>query len=185
MKGQPANAHAAPRLRDPIPDRADRGLHAVERGWRPGSPGPDAVVRQGRAGRRRGVRHGESHGRGRFGQAGVEPPHAVLVACGLATYYCHVYLETDEDGQDGGDNSALLRSLYQDRAISSPALGSVWREGEACLAPTRRVVGAGYIRPEASRNNRTVPRLVGAADPAGNQGGRGDRLQGGEVVLLA
>src|ERR1019366_771227 len=60
---------------------------------------------------------------------------AVLVACGLATYYCHVYLETDEDGQDGGDNSALLRSLYQDRAISSPALGSVWREGEACLAP--------------------------------------------------
>ena len=33
---------------------------------------------------------------------------AVLVACGLATYYCHVYLETDEEGQDGGDNSALV-----------------------------------------------------------------------------
>jgi hypothetical protein len=110
---------------------------------------------------------------------------AVLVACGLATYYCHVYLETDEDGQDGGDNSALLRSLYEDRVVSSPALGSVWREGEACLAPTRRVVGAGYIRPEASRNNRTVPRLVGAADPAGNQRGGGDRLRRGEVVLLA
>ena len=65
---------------------------------------------------------------------------AVLVACGLATYYCHVYLETDEDGQDGGDNSALVLPValptrwYRDRVISSPAVGSMWREGEACLA---------------------------------------------------
>jgi hypothetical protein len=34
---------------------------------------------------------------------------ALLVACGLATYYCHLYLETDEDDQGGGDDSALLR----------------------------------------------------------------------------
>jgi hypothetical protein len=80
---------------------------------------------------------------------------AVLVACALATYYCHVYLETDEDGQDGGDNSALVLPVapptrwYRDRVISSPAVGSMWREGEACLAPTR-AVGAGYIRPWAA-----------------------------------
>jgi hypothetical protein len=29
---------------------------------------------------------------------------ALLVACGLATYYCHVFLETDDEG--GGDNAA-------------------------------------------------------------------------------
>jgi hypothetical protein len=33
---------------------------------------------------------------------------AVLAACGLVTYYCHVYLETDGDDQGGGDDSALV-----------------------------------------------------------------------------
>ena len=33
---------------------------------------------------------------------------ALLVACGLATYYCHLYLETDEDDQGGGDDSATI-----------------------------------------------------------------------------
>jgi hypothetical protein len=32
----------------------------------------------------------------------------LLLACGLATYYCHLYLETDEDDQGSGDNSAAL-----------------------------------------------------------------------------
>jgi hypothetical protein len=37
----------------------------------------------------------------------------LLIACGLATYYCHMYLETDEDDQGSGDNSAALRYDYR------------------------------------------------------------------------
>ena len=35
---------------------------------------------------------------------------ALLVGCGLASYYCHMYLETDEgdDQQDGARNISAL-----------------------------------------------------------------------------
>jgi hypothetical protein len=54
---------------------------------------------------------------------------ALLVACGLATYYCHVYLETDEDDQ-GGDNSAQVGQairLPSDAFAASSSSRCGWR----------------------------------------------------------
>lgn len=44
---------------------------------------------------------------------------ALLLACGLASYYCHLYLETDEDGQDSTDNSALLAPAHSPGLVAA------------------------------------------------------------------
>jgi hypothetical protein len=54
---------------------------------------------------------------------------ALLLACGLATYYCHLYMETDEDGQDGADNSALLAPAPDHGFAGCPGAGHVKADG--------------------------------------------------------
>jgi hypothetical protein len=47
---------------------------------------------------------------------------ALLLGCGLATYYVHVYAETDEDDEEDSVTSQLIVSKDLARSVLTPAI---------------------------------------------------------------
>ena len=57
---------------------------------------------------------------------------ALLVGCGLASYYCHMYLESDEG--DDQQESALVGQVGNLRRVGNPPVAPVDNRRAACQA---------------------------------------------------
>jgi hypothetical protein len=58
---------------------------------------------------------------------------ALLVGCGLASYYCHMYLETDE-GDDQQDSALTVGQVGNLRRVGNPPVAPVTNRRAACQA---------------------------------------------------
>lgn len=73
----------------------------------------------------------------------------LLLGCGMASYYCHLYLEDNGDDQSG-DNSAVGRLLHGSPVIYSSAyaqaLGSTRENGDRPVSDSRILADASGTR---------------------------------------